>query len=96
MSGYVRVGAFKTTSKFPAYAIANSRQDIVYNMKKAAKRNDKETYLVMLKLRGFVSKASREYHAEGKQSISLSFEDWKNGPKYVVRENGRFKAVFPR
>ena len=96
MSKYVVVTGFRAESKAITFDLSNSKQDIVYNMRAAKKRNDKETYIRMLRLKGFVAKASREFYTDGSRNISLTMETWKNGPKYVVRENGRFKMVLPR
>jgi hypothetical protein len=50
----------------------------------------------MLRLKKFVNKASSEFYVNGSTALSMTTEDWKNGPKYVIRENGRFKAVVSR
>lgn len=96
MPKYVRVSGFMKDSKNMTFSLCNSKSDIQYNLRKAARSNDKETYVNMLRLKKFVNKASREFYVNGSTALSMTTEDWKNGPKYVIRENGRFKAVVSR
>jgi hypothetical protein len=93
MSKYVFVSGFDSKSKPGMMHFAKS--DVQYNLKLARRKNDKKTYVKMLTLRSHISRAIREQDSLGNTIVSVRRESWKNGEKYVVRNNGRFKAVIP-
>jgi hypothetical protein len=92
MSKYVIVSGFDSKSKPGMMHFAKG--DVQYNLKLAKRKNDKSTYIKMLTLRGYISRAIRQQDSMGDTNVSIRRESWKNGEKYVVRNNGRFKAVI--
>ena len=93
MTSYVVVGG---TSR-NAGAIHHAKRDVVYNLRLAARKRDRATYVRMLKLKGHINYGIRMQDQLGDPTISIRLETWKSGQKYVVRGvNGKFRAVIDK
>jgi hypothetical protein len=95
MTSYVVVSG-TSSSKKPGQ-IYFAKRDVVYNLRLAARRRDKATYVRMLKLKSHINYAIRMQDQLGDPTISIRLETWKSGQKYVVRGvNGKFRAVIDK
>lgn len=78
-------------------ALHFAKNDVVYNLRVAKRKHDKDMYIRMLKLKSHISYGIRNQDSLGHPLISLKLEKWKNGEKYVVRGvNGKFRAVIDK
>jgi hypothetical protein len=95
MSKYVVISGTSPSGQKGSLHFAKS--DISYNLRLAARKHDKDTYVRMLRLKKYVSYGIRMQDTLGNPCITLKLESWKNGQKYVVRNmNGKFLAVVDK